>query len=188
MAKLPTGKTLSELPVNFFTDTALGPTGRFGSYSAPQITGAVPSSSQPRTSTGKDVRPTRFVDVSFNALTQSSFEVPRRGTIAALQVPGSSDVVMLVSSVSAARWKKGGEADARLAAESLRITRSRPTSLQRSNDNDYRYNSRTLKGFSEGETEIEAALARDLSTQSGALGGKFADAARGSVTGYAPNF
>ena len=38
------------------------------------------------------------------------------------------------------------------------------------------------------ESEIEAALARDLSTQSGQLEGKFAAAAKAGVTGYAANF
>ena len=190
LAPLPAGKTLAELPNSFFTDTALGPTGRFGSYSAPQITSVGKSSSSvAASSAGKAVTPTRFVDVSFNALTQSGFEVPRRGVIAALQPTGSSDVLMLVSTVGSARWKKGGEADARLAAESFRVTRTRPSALPRSNDNDYRYNARSIKGVAEGETEIEAALARDLSTQSGGLGGKFADAAKSpGVAGYAPNF
>ena len=197
IAVLPAGQQLETVPNSFFTDTALGSTGRFGSYSAPQITAVSTGKSyRPADSSGKVVVPSRFVEVSFNALTQSGFEVPRRGVIAALQPPGSSDVLLLVSSVGAAKWKKGGDADVRLAAESFRVTRSRPSSLQRRNDNDYRYSSRSLKGFSEGESEIEAALARDLSTQSGALDGKFADAARGSaggagrsgVAGYAPNF
>ena len=114
--------------------------------------------------------------------------VPRTGVISALQPPGSSDVLMLVSTVGSARWKKGGEAEARVAAESFRVTRTRPSAMARLSDNDYRYNSRSLKGLSEGESEIEAALARDLSTQSGALDGKFSEAAKSGVTGYAPNF
>lgn len=187
VASLPAGQTVASLPVSFFTDTVLGPTGRFSSYSAPQITSIAMSKVAPPPA-GTPGMPTRFVDVSFNALTQSGFEVPRTGVIAALQPPGSGDIVMLVSSVGAARWKKGGEAEARLAAESFRLTRTRPTALARTNDNDYRYNSRSLKGLSESESEIEAALARDLSTQSGALDGKFSDAARSGVAGYAPNF
>jgi len=191
VAPLPAGKSLDDVPKSFFTDTALGATGRFGSYSAPQITSVSAGSSSAASSGGASastVTPTRFVDVSFNALTQSGFEVPRKGVIAALQPTGSSDVLMLVSSVGAARWKKGGEADARLAAESFRVTRMRPTALPRAADNDYRYNSRSIKGVSESESEIDAALARELSTQSGALGGKFADAAKSGVAGYAPNF
>lgn len=182
VATLPAGQKLETVPNTFFTDSALGPTGRFGSYSAPQITSLSAS-----THGGKAMR---YVDVSFNALTQSGTEVPRKGIIAALQPAGSSDVLMLVSSVGAARWKKGGDADVKLAAESFQVTRTRPTKFARANENDYRLNGRSLKGFSEGESEIEAALARDLSTQSGALGGKFADAAKDSagVAGYAPNF
>jgi len=186
VASLPAGQTLETLPNSFFTGEALGTTGRFGSYSAPQITRAIAGTYQSKVSASSKL--VRFVDVSFNALTQSGVEVPRKGVIAALQPSGSSDVLMLVSSVAAARWKKGGDSDVQLAAESLRIVRSRPSSLQRSNSNDYRYSSRSLKGFSEGESEIEAALARDLSTQSGALAGKFSDAANSGVAGYAPNF
>ena len=79
---------------------ALGPTGRFGSYSAPQITSVAESkaTAAAAAASGKAVTPTRFVEVSFNALTQSGFEVPRKGVIAALQPTGSSDVLMLVSS------------------------------------------------------------------------------------------
>lgn len=185
VATLPAGKKLETVPNSFFTDTALGSTGRFGSYSAPQITSISAGKLVAPDSSGKAAR---FVEVSFNALTQSGVEVPRKGVIAALQPQGSADVLMLVGSVGAARWKKGGEADVRLAVESFRVTRSRPSSLQRSSENDYRYTSRSLKGFSEGESEIEAALARDLSTQSGALGGKFSDAAKRGVAGYVPNF
>ena len=185
---LAAGQKLETVPNSFFTDAALGPTGRFGSYSAPQITGASTSKLTSALDEKRQQVATRFVDVSFNALSQSGFEVPRRGVIAALQPAGSSDVLMLVCSVGSARWKKGGEEDVRLAAESFRVTRSRPSNLRRSSDNDYRYSARSLKGFSEGESEIEAALARDLSTQSGALGGKFTDAAKNGVAGYAPNF
>ena len=190
VASLPTGKTLETVPSTFFTDTALGATGRFGSYSPPQINSvsdAVRLSSVPPK---LPCSATRFVDVSFSALTQAGYEVPRRGTIAAIQPRGSSDVLMLVSTVGSARWKKGGSDDVRMATESFRVTEARPTNLARTNDNDYRYSGRSLKGFSEGESEIEAALARDLSTQSGELGGKFGDAAKasGGVAGYAPNF
>jgi hypothetical protein len=175
-ATLPAGMQIETAPASFFTDMALGPTGRFGSYSAPQITGVkggkLGGAPSARLSTS-----TRFFDVSFDTMTQSGFEAPRRGVIAALQPTDSMDVLMLVCTVSAAKWKKGGEADVRRTAESFRITRTRPSRLQRASENDYRYRARSLKGFSEGESEIEAALARDLSTQSGSLGGKFGAAA-----------
>jgi len=172
---------LETAPPSFFTNSALGPTGRFGSYSAPQITGVTGGKMDGAPTSSGLSSGTRFFDVSFNALTQSGFEVPRRGVVAALQPTDSTDVLMLVCTVSAGKWKKGGEADVRAAAESFRVTRLRASRLQRASDNDYRYQSRSLKGFSEGESEIEAALARDLSTQSGALGGKFA---AGATQGY----
>ena len=176
VATLPAGMRIETAPASFFTDTALGPTGRFGSYSAPQITGVtggkLGGATAAELSSG-----TRFFDVSFNTLTQSGFEAPRRGVIAALQPTESMDVLMLVCTVSASKWKKGGEADVRRTAESFRVTRTRPSRLLRGSDNDYRYQARSLKGFSEGESEIDAALARDLSTQSGSLGGKFGAAA-----------
>ena len=182
VASLPNGKRLDDVPASFFTNTALGATGRFGSYSAPQITGAVAGEIGPAPANGRSSG-VRSVDVSFNALTQSGFEVPRRGVIAAVQPAGTRSVLILVSTVPAARWKKGGEADARGPALSFRVTQVRPSSLKPSTDNDYRYASRSLRGFSEGESEIDAALARDLSTQSGDLTGKFAGDS--SVVGYA---
>lgn len=187
VAQLPSGFSFEALESSFFTNAALGPTGRFGSYAAPQITSVSPVKTG-APSAKLPCSPTRYVDVAFNALTQSGFEVPRRGVIAAVQPSGSSDLLLLVSSVAAARWKKGGEADARLAAESFRVTSARPSKLQRTPENDYRYSGRSLKGFDADETEIQAALARELSTQSGGLEGKFAAAARPGVNGFSPNF
>jgi hypothetical protein len=186
VARLPSGKSLESVPNTFFTDTALGATGRFGSYSAPQINSV--TSAKDLTGTTTKGGATRFVEVSFNALTQAGYEVPRRGVIAALQPTGSSDILMLVATVGAARWKKGGEADVRRASETFRVERNVPSKIQASVDNDYRYKSRSVKGFDTGESEIEAALARDLSTKSGELSGKFAAAASAGVAGYAPNF
>ena len=196
VAAMPPGSTLETLPASFFTDTALGATGRFSSYSAPQIASV---SSGVKMSSAPQKLPcsaTRFVDVSFSALTQAGFEVPRKGTIAAIQPLGSSDVLLLVSSVGAARWRKGGSDDIKLASESFRVTAARRTPLRPTFDNDYRYSGRSLKGFSEDQSEIEAALARDLATQSGGLTGKFGAAAAataggaggGGVAGYSPNF
>lgn len=188
VAKLPASQRIETAPASFFTDTALSGTGRFGSYSAPQITSAKAAPLAPELQAPQDglSSGTRLVEVSFSALTQSGYEVPRRGLIAAVQPTGSADVLMLVCTVGAAKWKKGGEADVRLAASTFRVARTRPSSLAKLNDNDYRYAARSLRGFSEGESEIEAALARDLSTQSGELTGKFAAAAgSSSVTGYA---
>ena len=39
IAALPSGQRIEDAPASFFTGAALGPKGRFGSYSAPQITG-----------------------------------------------------------------------------------------------------------------------------------------------------
>ena len=183
VASLPPGQRLEDAPASFFTGAALGANGRFGSYSAPQITSMVGGQMGGETPKGLSTAPRTF-DVSFNALTQGGFEVPRRGVIAAVQPAGSSAVLMLVSTVGAARWKKGGEADARAAASSFRVTQVRPSQLQPGTDSDYRYASRSIRGVrgsSEADSEIDAALARDLSTQSGALTGKFAG---GSVAGY----
>merc|ERR1711892_176747 len=102
----------------------------------------------------------RSFDVAFNALTQGGFEVPRRGVIAAVQPAGSEVVIMLVSTVSSARWKKGGDVDSRASAASFRVTQVRPSRLQPSSDNDYRYASRSVPLPT---SEIDAALARDLS-------------------------
>merc|ERR1719476_409363 len=91
----------------------------------------------------------------------------------------------MVSSVSASRWKKGGEADAREAADTFHIAQVRPTGLTPTTSNDYRYASRSLQDYSDAKSEIDASLARELSTQSGVLTGKFSAAASSGVTGYA---
>ena len=94
VAAVPAGMNLEALPNSFFAGAALGPTGRFGSYSAPQLT---------KVSTArlnKDPQATswyrRALSSVLQRLTQSGFEVPRKGVIAALQVPGSSDVLACV--------------------------------------------------------------------------------------------
>merc|ERR1711957_1149474 len=71
----------------------------------------------------------------------------------------------------------------------MHMLQVRPSRLQPSSDNDYRYASRSVPlPTSEGKdppSEIDAALARDLSTQSGALTGRFAGGSSAGVQGYA---
>jgi len=189
VARLPPGVRLEDAPASFFAGTALGGTGRFGSYAAPQITSVTKGVIGSPPAKGGLSGGKRSFDVAFNALTQGGFEVPRRGVIAAVQPTGSEVVLMLVSTVSSARWKKGGEEDSRASAASFRVTQVRPSRLQPSSDNDYRYASRSvpLPNLEDKDvpSEIDAALARDLSTQSGALTGRFAGGSSAGVQGYA---
>lgn len=189
VARLPPGMRLEDAPASFFSGAALGPTGRFGSYAAPQITSVSGGALSSPPATGGLSGGKRSFDVAFNALTQGGFEVPRRGVIAAVQPAGSEVVLMLVSTVSSARWKKGGEGDAHASAASFRVTQVRPSRLQPSSDSDYRYASRSVPlpnpEDADLPSEIDAALARDLSTQSGALTGRFAGGSSAGVQGYA---
>lgn len=58
------------------------------------------------------------------------------------QPEGSTDTVMLVSSATTARWKKGAATQALQAAESFRIARVRSTNLRRAPPSDYRFEER----------------------------------------------
>ena len=75
-----------------------------------------------------------------------------------LQPKGSADAVMLVSSTTSTRWKKGAEAGARQAAESFRVERTRATSNPRAPSSDYRFEERggLVKGM--GDTVQDQLL------------------------------
>merc|ERR1712023_447460 len=54
-------------------------------------------------------------------------ELPRRAVITAMQASGSADVLFLTSSTSAVRWKKGGEQEARRAAQTFKVSHGATT-------------------------------------------------------------
>lgn len=67
------------------------------------------------------------------------------------QPPGAADAVMLVSSASATRWKKGAESQAREAAQSFRVAGVRKTNLARAPTSDYRFEERG--GLTQGASD-----------------------------------
>lgn len=127
---LPSGKTLSSVPKTFFTDALLGVSGRYGSYGAP-VDVKVLGETQPS-------EMSRSLDVVFSVLSPGGNELARRGVATVVMASGSNDVIMLLSSTNKARWKSGGEQEARIAAESFRITSTRKTQLKAVLASDYR--------------------------------------------------
>jgi hypothetical protein len=97
---------------------------------------------------------TRYLDINFSVLSASGSDSPRRGVIAAVQPQGSNDAVMLVSSATSSRWKKGADASARQAAESFRVASTRSTTIRREPSSDYRYGT-------EGRSNVEKATPVD---------------------------
>jgi len=132
---LPKGSTLDSLPAKWFTSAVLGVDGRYGAYGAP-VDGKVIADV---TSSGK-----RLVDISFTSLSPGGAESSRKAVVSAVQPAGSTDALLLVAGASAARWKKSGaEADARAAAQSLRVVGTRKTALAPEAPSDYRFGKTT---------------------------------------------
>ena len=125
-------KPLAKLPTSFFTNSILSLEGFWGSYGQP-----VDGKCKDVTAEGAAAR---TLELTFTPLGPSGEGSPRRAVVQAVQATGSSDVVMLVSSTTAVRWKKnGGEAEARSTAGSFRVTDTRPTALKQEPSADFRY-------------------------------------------------
>lgn len=126
---------LAKLPKSFFSKSVLGLSGFYGAYGEPidsKWVDVSPSSSA--------VAGARTLECSFTPLGPSGEGSPRKGVVTAVQPAGASDVVMLVSTSSATRWKKANaEAGARRAADSFRVVATRPTALKQEAPSDYRY-------------------------------------------------
>ena len=179
VAAVPAGMNLETLPNSFFAGAALGPTGRFGSYSAPQLTKVSTGASQPKGSSGDVVVPARFVEVSFNALTQSGFEVPRKGVIAALQDRAALTFFSLPPvGTRVARATRGQRRRAFASRAHVRRAFGQRTTMTTGT-------TRAASRVSPKASPRSRRLARD-STQSGSLGGRFADAARSGVRATHP--
>jgi hypothetical protein len=129
VAPLPNGKSIADVSDSFFTKAVFATEGRFGAYGAPTDIRVLSSS--------RGAGP-RLLELSFAALSPGQTEVPRRALVAAVQPDGASDVVMLVGGATTAQWKKA-EPSLRRMASSLRIARTRPTSIQRKKASDYRF-------------------------------------------------
>lgn len=132
VADLP-GK-LSSLSKGFFSDTILSLNGYYGAYGQPFD--GVFKETTASTANGAGAR---AFECTFTPLGPSGDGAPRKGIVTAVQPAGSKQVVMLVASTSATRWKKAkGEKDCRTAAESFTVRMS-PTSLKAEPSSDFRY-------------------------------------------------
>lgn len=128
VAKLPSGKSITDVGDAFFTKAVFSTEGRFGAYGQPTDIKVVKSDKGDR----------RLLDISFSALSPGALEVPRRALVAAVQPDGADDVVMLVGGSTASAWKKS-EPAMRNMAKSFRIAGTRPTKIPRKAKNDYRF-------------------------------------------------
>ena len=143
---LPSDKDVMAVKASYLTSSVFNPYGRWSTYGAP---------TDVKVLSDETVGTVRYLDVSFSVLSQSGPESIRRGVIAAIQPKGSNDAIMLVSSATSVRWKKGAEAGARQAAQSFRMTRTRPTKNPRAFSSDYRFEERGGLTKSAGDTTQE---------------------------------
>lgn len=108
------GKSVSDLPKTFFTESLFSSTGRFSFYGSP---------------TDIKVRKSevdgqyRILEIVFSNLSQSTnAEIPRTALVAATIPEGCDDVVMLVGSATSNRWKRGAEKSVRETVGSFKAT------------------------------------------------------------------
>ena len=109
------GKSIDQLSNLFFQEQLFSDTGRFSFYGAPTDVKFKKPSMNGNYKT---------MDVDFSILSQSTgAELPRKARVIATIPEGSNQVVMLVASASAARWKNKGS-DQKIAStiESFRAT------------------------------------------------------------------
>jgi len=108
------GKKLSELPDSFLFERLFNPSGRFSFYGPP-------TDIKVKNSIIKG--DTRYIELKFSNLSQSTgAEIPRNCIVAAKIPEGTQNVVMLVSSASALRWKKGSEDMVRKTIDTFQVT------------------------------------------------------------------
>jgi len=120
VARLPEGKNFADVNNEFFTSAVLATEGRFGLYGAATDIKVLKS---------ERVGPLRQIEVSFSVLGPGQTEVQCRALIAATQLDGSTDAVMLVGSSTAGAWKHV-ESAMRKISSSLRIANVRPANIK----------------------------------------------------------
>lgn len=97
-------KSIEDTPSKFFTDELFKPTGRFAFYGPP---------TDVKIKKSRIVKGTRFIDLSFSTLSQSTqTEIPRNAILAATVPSGTDRAVVLVGSASANRWTNKGAGEA----------------------------------------------------------------------------
>ena len=98
------GQSLADLHKAFIVSSLFSKTGRFSFYGPP--TDIKVKEGDIASKNGNDYK---TFDVSFATLSQSTqTEIPRKATVVATMIPSSSQVVLLVASASALRWKSKG--------------------------------------------------------------------------------
>jgi len=157
IATPPSGDLASQKK-DWFLQAICGVTGRYGSYGAPTDAKVLADDK----SSG-----TRMLDISFTVLSPSMAEIPRRAVVSATQPAGSKEIVMLVSGCSATTWKKGGEAAARSAASSFKVS-TRPSDLKYAAYTDYRFGK--TSGPSNMSSRNDDMIAIENGSQKGAFG------------------
>ena len=116
------GKSVEELPSSFFTKSLFSPTGRFSFYGPPTDVKVKKSYME-----GKN----RVIELGFSILSQSTgAEIPRLAIITATIPEGTDEAVMLATSTTGTRWRKGGEKDCRKTAESFNVSLSPKTGMK----------------------------------------------------------
>jgi hypothetical protein len=119
------GKSVKELGNQFFQEQLFSNTGRFSFYGAPT------NVKVKKSTTGPNDEKYVTVDIDFSILSQSTgAEVPRKARVIATIPEGSSQVVMLVASASALRWKKGSDQTIATTIDTFRAVPAPQTSLR----------------------------------------------------------
>lgn len=73
----------------------------------------------------------RVIELGFSILSQSTgAEIPRLAIITATIPEGTDEAVMLATSTTGTRWRKGGEKDCRKTAESFNVSLSPKTGMK----------------------------------------------------------
>lgn len=131
------GKSLAALDNDFFIEELAKPSGRFSFYGSPTDIKVKKSSIITNNNNGKDESSSssssyRQIDLSFSTLSQSTMtEIPRRARIMATIPKGTDQVVMLVASALALRWKnKGADLVVASVTDSFRAIPAPQTSLK----------------------------------------------------------
>ena len=117
------GKSIEELPSSFFLNRLFDPTGRFSFYGPPT---EVKVKKSRILSDGR-----RMLELSFSNLSQSTnAEIPRNAVLVATIPQGTENVVMLIASSNASRWRKGAEKTATDIVDSFQAVPAPKTSLK----------------------------------------------------------
>ncbi len=115
-------KSLEDIPSSFFLDNLFAPTGRFSFYGSP---------TNVKVKTSEMVDNKRVIQFSFANLSQSTnAEIPRTAVMVATKPENTSQAVMLVSSATTTRWKKGSEKASMDTIKSFNASPSPKSSLK----------------------------------------------------------